>query len=353
MMKKKKINISLSIAIFLILSICILPISSFKNNSTTREVANKVLGADYYLEPLQSTVTVTFDANGGYVCPSKVSYNRNSNYGILPTPTRTGYRFLGWYYVGQPSCPPNMYCIQSLQKIKVTESSTTGDTGILTAEWEPNTYKIDFRETEYSGTYPYDKTVTVGQKYGDLPTPTKEGYKFKGWYTMITRGPNPVCCADIEQGACIQNAGLSHYPDLVTKDTIVSEYSSGVLFPKWEIDAKPVVVEDKTPKTALDLCTGLSNCKIKEKNGNEVSSSSTPAKTGQRIISEGKETVVVVMMDLNGDGGITSADQLLIKKHLLNSQRLVDEFFSAADINKDGKLSSADQLLIKKHLLSK
>ena len=43
------------------------------------------------------TTTVTFDANGGSVSPSSKTYTVGSAYGTLPTPTRTGYDFLGWY----------------------------------------------------------------------------------------------------------------------------------------------------------------------------------------------------------------------------------------------------------------
>lgn len=33
-----------------------------------------------------------------------------------------------------------------------------------------------------------EKTVTFGSTYGELPTPTKEGYAFNGWYTLTTGG---------------------------------------------------------------------------------------------------------------------------------------------------------------------
>lgn len=54
---------------------------------------NKTFYADY----TANTYTVTFDANGG-VCDTvskEVTYD--STYGELPTPTRDGYTFLGWY----------------------------------------------------------------------------------------------------------------------------------------------------------------------------------------------------------------------------------------------------------------
>ncbi len=45
----------------------------------------------------QTTCTVTFNANGGKVSTSSRSYTVGSSYGTLPTPTRSGYEFDGWY----------------------------------------------------------------------------------------------------------------------------------------------------------------------------------------------------------------------------------------------------------------
>ena len=40
---------------------------------------------------------LTFDANGGTVSPASISAKYDSTIGPLPTPTRTGYTFTGWY----------------------------------------------------------------------------------------------------------------------------------------------------------------------------------------------------------------------------------------------------------------
>jgi len=42
-------------------------------------------------------VTITFNANGGTVSPSSLSYVANGTYNSLPTPTYTGHTFTGWY----------------------------------------------------------------------------------------------------------------------------------------------------------------------------------------------------------------------------------------------------------------
>lgn len=42
-------------------------------------------------------ITIVFNANGGSVNPTSRQYEKNKSYGYLPTPTRSGYTFLGWY----------------------------------------------------------------------------------------------------------------------------------------------------------------------------------------------------------------------------------------------------------------
>ena len=50
------------------------------------------------VRPVQGfAVTITFNANGGTVSPSSQSYAANGTYGSLPTATRAGYTFEGWF----------------------------------------------------------------------------------------------------------------------------------------------------------------------------------------------------------------------------------------------------------------
>lgn len=44
-----------------------------------------------------TTKTVRLNANGGKVSPASKVVTCGSTYGTLPTPTRTGYEFDGWY----------------------------------------------------------------------------------------------------------------------------------------------------------------------------------------------------------------------------------------------------------------
>ena len=55
--------------------------------------------------------------------------------------------------------------------------------------------------------------------------------------------------------------------------------------------------------------------------------------------------------DVNGDGKLSTADYLLLKKGLFGSRPLTEEEKKSADVNADGKINTADYLLLKKKLM--
>ena len=75
-----------------------------------------------------TTVTVTFNANGGRTPVSSKSVTVGNTYGSLPTPTKSGYRFTGWF-----NAEGNRIYSSSV----VTKSSNH----TLYAHWSKNSYK--------------------------------------------------------------------------------------------------------------------------------------------------------------------------------------------------------------------
>lgn len=91
---------------------------------------------------------------------------------IAPTtPTRTGYDFTGWYT--SADCA-------ATDKVAAATTMPDGDTTWY-AGWEKQTYTITLNADNGSAT-PTSITVKYGEKYPELPTPTKENYNFAGWY---------------------------------------------------------------------------------------------------------------------------------------------------------------------------
>lgn len=120
--------------------------------------------------------TVSFNANEGTVATKDKSITYNSSYGTLPTPTRTGYAFLGWY-------------TQKTGGNKIDKSSKvmTANSHTLYAHWGKVSYKVTFNANG-GNVSPGNKSVAYNNTYGTLPTPIRTGYNFTGWYTTANGG---------------------------------------------------------------------------------------------------------------------------------------------------------------------
>lgn len=125
--------------------------------------------------------TATFNGNGGSTpSPSTITKTYGSELGTLPTCSRTGYTFRGWYTASSGGT-----------KI----SSTTKITGTVTyyAQWSINSYTLTYNVNGGNAISPASKSVQYGSAYGTLPTPTRAStaqysYTFAGWYTAATDG---------------------------------------------------------------------------------------------------------------------------------------------------------------------
>lgn len=125
--------------------------------------------------------TATFNGNGGGTpSPSTITKTCGSELGTLPTCSRTGYTFLGWYTASSGGT-----------KI----SSTTKITSTVTyyAQWSINSYTLTYDVNGGNAVSPASKSVQYGSAYGTLPTPTRAStaqysYTFAGWYTAATGG---------------------------------------------------------------------------------------------------------------------------------------------------------------------
>ena len=76
-------------------------ITAITSNGTyyiwAKDAAGNVGKKSVSVDKVKSTLTISFDANGGSVSPRSKTITWGSTYGTLPTPTRTGYTFNGWY----------------------------------------------------------------------------------------------------------------------------------------------------------------------------------------------------------------------------------------------------------------
>ena len=105
---------------------------------------------------------------GGNAGSSQVYFYTVEQTVTLPTPTRTGYTFLGWTGEGITTPQPNV----------TIPKGSTGDKTYI-ENWELTEYNITM---ELNGGSGQEKVVyTMTDEDFELPTPTRNGYEFVGW----------------------------------------------------------------------------------------------------------------------------------------------------------------------------
>ena len=115
------------------------------------------------------TYKVSFDGQGGSVSAGSITVTEGKTYGNLPTASRAGYNFLGWF-----TAPSGGTQVTSGTKVTLTGNQT------LYAQWSGVTVKITF-DPAGGSVSPGSVTGTYGSSVS-LPVPTKTGYAFQYWY---------------------------------------------------------------------------------------------------------------------------------------------------------------------------
>ena len=134
--------------------------SSFVPNNTRAPVS----GTSRITFP--NIYTISFNANGGTVGTTSTRSAHNDSI-TLPTPTRSGYTFSGWFdgstNVGSGG-----------------SSYTTTATKTLVAGWTINEYTVTY-DANGGSVSPSSQNVTPGNSV-TTPTPSRPGTEFGGWY---------------------------------------------------------------------------------------------------------------------------------------------------------------------------
>ena len=172
------------------------------------------------ITPKSIAYTVNFDPNGGVVSKASIPVTYGKIYGTLPTPTRMGYTFDGWY-------------TELTGGTKIVSSTMVGNSAgsTLYAHWTPQKYTVTFDPN--GGTVSAtSKTVTYGETYASpkaLPEPTYPGHTFDGWYTEKTGGTR------------------------VTEDTVVTVTKDHTLYARWHLTPakEPTGIHLTTDQTIL------------------------------------------------------------------------------------------------------
>jgi len=131
-------------------------------------------GGKYIFDAVWNSIvmcTVTFNPNGGSVSPTTKTVQSGTAVGTLPTPTRSGHTFAGWFTAQTGGT-------------QITSATIVNGNVTYWARWNST---VTFNPNGGS-VNPTTKTVQSGTAVGTLPTPTMSGYTFAGWFTAQTGG---------------------------------------------------------------------------------------------------------------------------------------------------------------------
>ena len=160
------------------------------------------------------TYTVTFDANNGTVTPETTTVTYGDPYGELPTPTRDGYEFAGWYD-------------DNSDRVNDKTAVTTAKDHKLYAHWTGKKYTVTF-DANGGTVETKPQTVTYGSAYRELPMPaTREGYTFVGWFTEQNGGTKVM--ADTKVTTAEDHTLYAHWTQNIYTVTIKADKDGDVI----------------------------------------------------------------------------------------------------------------------------
>lgn len=114
---------------------------------------------------------ITLDALGGTISQKIFSVTVGKKYGQLPVPFREGYRFLGWYTKKDGG-----------SRVMEETVAAAKDNDTLYAHWTTKTYQILYRLEGGKNNAGNPTEYTIADQTIQLAAPTREGYRFDGWY---------------------------------------------------------------------------------------------------------------------------------------------------------------------------
>ena len=178
------------------------------------------------IEYTLNVYTLNFDAKGGTLpdgMQSSEQVTSGYTYKIPGDPTKTGYKFIGWYLSETPAETEN-----SIQVYAPNIENTSNKTVTFYAKWEAITYTVIFNPNggtattqEINQSFTYD----VEQELYANPF-TREGYTFKGWNTV--------------QNPTRENLGVSYNDKQSVKNLTTSEEIT--LYAQWEANKATITV---------------------------------------------------------------------------------------------------------------
>ena len=93
---------------------------------------------------------------------------------------------------------------------------------------------------------------------------------------------------------------------------------------------------------------------VKDINGNNKTNNKLVTGDKIEITTDVKEIMeIAISGDINGDGGITASDYVMIKNHIMGNNVLTGVYEKAADYSGDNAITASDYVKIKNYIMGK
>ncbi|MDO4963115.1 MAG: InlB B-repeat-containing protein [bacterium] len=289
------------------------------NNLTEENEATITLYAVWSINKYK----ITFDSKGGNTFDT-IEQNYNTEI-TLPTPTKEGYTFKGWY--------------DSDEEFKSTTMPAKNLD--LVAKWEANTYTIVFDANGGEGKMT-SETRTYDEEELALPQNifTKENYKFVGWALTET---GDVKYADKEK----VNNLTTENEATVTLYAVWDEYY-GITIKEYGYDKTNKYIIAPLGENNTDF-----ESNIKTDSGYSIVVDYKLIESENKVYTGGKTKVYkdtnlvveytnIVRGDLNGDGLVDIADLAKMYNHYKGNITMEGAYHKAASITTDDTVDIAD-----------
>ena len=383
--------------------------NNISNYSGTADQNNQMLSMlksgtlirpEYVEPPAVFDYKVTLDATSGITPIASMTIASNSTYKGLPTATREGYTFSGWFTSADGGS-------------QITDGAGLASLSdhTLYAHWTANNYTVSFENNDGSG-ISSSKAVTFDSNFGELCIPKRIGYTFDGWYTDIADGTKVTSDSkystadnvtlyahwkangynvsfDLNGGAGELESKTVFYDELygelpnasksgynfsgwftddgikIDSETLVTITDDQVLYAHWseklKLDRNSLVLENgdqftiNANQTNLTYKSSNTDIAVVSKTGIVTALDEgdvTIIVTNENNDSEELKVIVVADIiegDCNEDGKISIADAVMLQKWLLNESELLNWY--NADLCHDGKIDVFDMIEMRRKII--
>ena len=241
---------------------------------------------------------VTFDVNGGEeLDDNEMLAAYNTPYGPLPMPKRAGHSFLGWF-------TDKLEGEKITDKVKVNK----GNSHTLYAHWEANKYVVIFDVNEGERLVEREFPVIFGEAYGKLPTPSRTGYNFLGWFTEKLEGKKIANETKVDTAK--NHALYAHWE--ANKYTVTLDVNGGE-----ELDDNEMLAVYNTPYGPLPMPKRAGHSFLgwfTDKLGDEenvTDKSTVKFSHDHRLYAQWEVSKFVVSFDVNGGGELDDNEMLV------------------------------------------